>query len=547
MAISAFHGALKDAAESEKNKTAIDKANDKITAALKSMEPPKPKADENAPGILSSIGSGIVGAVEGVGSAIGSAATLLTTPPATSPMPLGNPVQDKLFGSAGQPSQLQQLADTASAHQDALSAANNVLQAMQSDQAKGNVSAFTQGPAKEEAAAKATTAQQVYHQPISPMVQHTRNLPVAPITGTPGTPTWGPRGVGGMQPPPSPVLYSPPEPTSAAPFTPPAPASMTPFTPAQPPANEQVTNMGDIHAQNLYVSQIIGGGAGGEGGGGSGSGAGAGTGSSGSGAGISPPSVQGGAGSFLASRFGGGTGIGAGHAVGGMHGGGVGGAIAGKAVNASLTAPMRGLLDSIADKESGGRYNAKNPGSTAYGRYQFINSTWADVSKATGLTERTPENQDKNAAYLAARTYKAMTGRDLNTDLQDPSKAGAINNALNKVWPSLAGGSQQLTSQGDFAKRLAGHISAESATAATNMTPTAMQSVIGHQQSEQAQVLPPPVQHTSNIEVNNHLDGEHIGSVLFGRMFDSNPAATAGTTGFDKKMTPWAAGTSLPA
>lgn len=37
-----------------------------------------------------------------------------------------------------------------------------------------------------------------------------------------------------------------------------------------------------------------------------------------------------------------------------------------------------GILDKIAKCESGGNYKAKNPKSTASGKYQFLDSTWAN-------------------------------------------------------------------------------------------------------------------------------------------------------------------------
>ena len=130
---------------------------------------------------------------------------------------------------------------------------------------------------------------------------------------------------------------------------------------------------------------------------------------------------------------------------------------------APLSSNMRGLLNVIAGPESGGRYNVRYDGSptgatfdgydqhpnvaspipgtklvsTAAGRYQFINSTWNQTAKMLGLKDFSPQSQDQGAAYLANRTYKTATGRDLEADLNDPSKYGQIADALHSQWPSI--------------------------------------------------------------------------------------------------------------
>ena len=68
---------------------------------------------------------------------------------------------------------------------------------------------------------------------------------------------------------------------------------------------------------------------------------------------------------------------------------------------------MRGLLDTIAEPESGGLYNASNGGASladmfhhpgyrggkriAAGRYQFVQGTWESAQKALGLGEESFE------------------------------------------------------------------------------------------------------------------------------------------------------------
>lgn len=156
------------------------------------------------------------------------------------------------------------------------------------------------------------------------------------------------------------------------------------------------------------------------------------------------------------------------------------------AANTTVSPTMRGLLDTIADKESKGDYHKQYGGadiadlshhpnqaitaggytSTAFGRYQFLAKTWKAEADKLRLKDMSPANQDLAGQDLAVTAYRNATGRDLETDLKDPSRADAIGAALNKVWPSLAGGSQSLTSARDFAARLAAHQARENAQAA---------------------------------------------------------------------------------
>jgi TP901 family phage tail tape measure protein len=131
------------------------------------------------------------------------------------------------------------------------------------------------------------------------------------------------------------------------------------------------------------------------------------------------------------------------------------GAASGGTTAADLSPAARGLLNTIASVESGGRYDIINGGGSfsdfsrhpregqrgssliASGRYQFLPSTWAGVAPKIGATDFGPENQDKGAWFLAQQDYKARTGRDLATDLQDPSMAGSIRRALVPTWTGL--------------------------------------------------------------------------------------------------------------
>jgi hypothetical protein len=143
----------------------------------------------------------------------------------------------------------------------------------------------------------------------------------------------------------------------------------------------------------------------------------------------------------------------------------------------------RALLRAIAAGESGGDYSlnfGERPGgphaneaggahpnrmvpipwrpglnSSAYGAYQFLGHEWDRVSKLTGLTATTPENQDRNAWFLANERYRANTGgRDLAADLKDPSQRHRIGPALSGTWTSVPGGAEPNSATGGFYSRL---------------------------------------------------------------------------------------------
>lgn len=68
---------------------------------------------------------------------------------------------------------------------------------------------------------------------------------------------------------------------------------------------------------------------------------------------------------------------------------------------------MGAILQTIRTLESGGRYDAQAPGSSASGAYQFINSTWNNFGGYTRAVDAPPEIQDGKAvesvtAILAA-------------------------------------------------------------------------------------------------------------------------------------------------
>lgn len=138
---------------------------------------------------------------------------------------------------------------------------------------------------------------------------------------------------------------------------------------------------------------------------------------------------------------------------------------------------QKALLNTIAGPESGGRYNviygggkfddfSRHPNkavriqtgpnagrtSSAAGKYQFLGSTYEDQAKKLGLTDFSPASQDKAAWNLAAETYKAKTGQDLDTVLQsgDPQAIAQVGEVLNPIWTSLPGGIEQGTNTNRF-------------------------------------------------------------------------------------------------
>ncbi len=134
------------------------------------------------------------------------------------------------------------------------------------------------------------------------------------------------------------------------------------------------------------------------------------------------------------------------------------GAIGGTS-DTSLSSSQRALLDAIAGGESSGAdpYHQPNlAGGSAFGRYQFLPSTWAQIAARTGLGDiNNPIHQDQNAWALAAQEYRRYTfGRDLESDIQAGGHEADIAAALRGRWPSLPGGSQPNAATPGFFSRL---------------------------------------------------------------------------------------------
>ena len=176
----------------------------------------------------------------------------------------------------------------------------------------------------------------------------------------------------------------------------------------------------------------------------------------------------------------------------------LGGKDAPMAVSKDLTPEARALLDTIAGTESPGynvEYGGKRFGSyadhpreahvitsgpnagrtsDAAGRYQFLSRTWDGVARQNGLTDFTPESQDKGAWYLAQRDYRLRTGRDLSGDLKshDPQVLAGVGRALSGTWTSLPGGIEAGTNEGRFAAAFGRNLQRQSAPTAQAPVPT---------------------------------------------------------------------------
>lgn len=71
------------------------------------------------------------------------------------------------------------------------------------------------------------------------------------------------------------------------------------------------------------------------------------------------------------------------------------------------------FMRAIASQESGGRYDARNKTTGAYGKYQILPSNWASWARKAGLSANapmTPENQEKVARAAFERLAKSYKG-----------------------------------------------------------------------------------------------------------------------------------------
>lgn len=132
-------------------------------------------------------------------------------------------------------------------------------------------------------------------------------------------------------------------------------------------------------------------------------------------------------------------------------GGGVVGGATLPTVDAEMNSTRRAFLETLAAGESSD-YSSRNPTSSAYGRYQFIDSTREQAQRETGISGYDPVSQDRLGWYWADKTYRKNTGRDLEADFR-AGRYSDITAALRSEWPSLPGGSQQNTTEDQFSSR----------------------------------------------------------------------------------------------
>lgn len=107
-------------------------------------------------------------------------------------------------------------------------------------------------------------------------------------------------------------------------------------------------------------------------------------------------------------------------------------------------------------------------GHSVAGRYQFKWSTWNTVKDKLDLPDFSPDSQDKAAWFLSKQLYKKSTGGDLETDLTSGGHDAAIIRSLRSTWPSLPGGTQQVTDRATWDKVLAASTAKYAATTPKN-------------------------------------------------------------------------------
>lgn len=131
------------------------------------------------------------------------------------------------------------------------------------------------------------------------------------------------------------------------------------------------------------------------------------------------------------------------------------------AANFSASTPQEAFLNAVALKESGGKYDVRNGGSTfdinaghpgytpgsggtssASGRYQFTYDTWLELNNGVNAP-MTKANQDAAAWKLAQQRYKKSTGSDLNTYIETNGVTPKLLDTLSPTWAAFGVKSNQ--------------------------------------------------------------------------------------------------------
>lgn len=137
-----------------------------------------------------------------------------------------------------------------------------------------------------------------------------------------------------------------------------------------------------------------------------------------------------------------------------------GGSAPPKAAKSSGSVSLETFMAAIARTESGGRYEARNSKTGAYGKYQILPSNWSNWAQKAGLpanAKPTPENQDKVALNRFTHLYNKYDG--------DWTRMAA-------EWHAGAAGTAQGPGKGNWGPVTSHYVSTVLARAGTSYNPT---------------------------------------------------------------------------